>query len=147
MKTRLVYFIMIYLVIGMVIPTFAISPDKSKGDKTKTENLTPAPLPPSPWYLTINVTDPKDTCYAYLNCTLAFFIEPVSQNCEALSANPFGTVPIHWGQASYTVPIPDTIQCVQVSIIDLLGTCNAPFNSNTCCSCRGGSPCVLRICP
>jgi hypothetical protein len=149
MKTKLFFFLLACIVMGMVMPTFAVSPDKNKGDKTKTDNLSPSPLPPSPWYLTINVTDPKDSCTAYTNCTLGFFIEPVSPNCAAISATPTYTVPILWGQADYTVPIPDTITCVQVSII-VTGFCGGyPINTNTCCTCKTGygNPCRLKICP
>jgi len=140
---------MTWIVIGIVIPAFASSPDKNKGDKTKTENLTPSSLPPSPWNLYIHVTDASDsTCLPALNCNLAFFWQTASLNCEAIFENPTGKVPFHFGTANYTVPIPDTIKCVQVSIIVLPPGCTSTINPNTCCTCKSGSgnPCILSIC-
>jgi hypothetical protein len=150
MKTKLFYFLMVCIVMGMVIPAFAVSPDKNKGDKTKTENLSPSPLPPSPWTLHIQVTDPSDTCYAILYCNLGFFISPLGANCEYPSATPTATVPFHYGQANYYVPIPDSIQCVQVTMIDLTTpSCYYLFYLNPpCCKCKGDpTPCKFRICP
>jgi len=151
MKTKMFFFLMVWIVMGMVIPAFAVSPDKNKGDKTKTDNLSPSLLPPSPWNLYIHVVDASDsTCYPALNCNLAFFWEPVSPNCAAIAVTPIGKVLFNFGQADYTVPIPDTITCVQVSIIDVTpGGCSSLINTNTCCTCKTGygNPCRLKICP
>ncbi len=148
MKTKLVCFIMVYLVIGMVIPTFAISPDKNKGDKTKTENLTPAPLPPLPWTLHIVCTDPTDTCFALFNCgNIGFNINRATADCHSAAANPLGFLAFNYGQVDYYQSIPDTVGCVIVTINP--GTCpSSYFSSNTCCKCRGdNTPCKLRFCP
>lgn len=133
----------------MIIPTFAISPDKNKGDKTKTDNLTSSLPPPPPWLLRIQVIDPSDTCLAILHCNLGFFIQPRSPNCGAWAATPTYTVPITWCKTPYYVPIPDTIPCVEVSIIVIRGNCPYKVSSNTCCTCNSGGQgsCSLQICP
>jgi|APCry1669188970_1035186.scaffolds.fasta_scaffold00834_2 hypothetical protein len=148
MKTNVFYILMTIIVMGMVIPAFAGSPEKKTGDNTKTDNLSPTPLPPSPWTLHILVTDPNDSCPAIQHCTLGFFIQPISPDCVALSTTPTWTQQFYPGTADYYQSIPDSIKCVQVSIFDLGGNCHYPFNSNTCCKCKGDSqPCSLRICP
>ena len=136
----------------MINPAFAVSPDKIKEDKAKKENLSPSPLPPTPWNLYIHVSDASDsTCLAALNCNLAFFWETAgSDDCLPISATPTGKVPFHFNQSDYTVSIPDGVTCVRVSIIDLtIGGCSYPINTNFCCSCKGGfgNPCRLKICP
>jgi len=145
-RTRIFYFLLVCISIGMVIPVFAVSPDKTKGDKIKVENLT-SPSPPSPWTLTIDVTDPNDSCAAYINCSLEFFVQPASSNCEAVLAYPSISIPIIWGTTSYTHSIPDYIPCVEVNIVPQPGTHCTGYNLNSCCSCIGSEPCKLRICP
>ena len=148
MKTKLFYLLMLNIGIGMINPAFAVSPDKIKGDKAKTEILTPTPLPLSPWTLHIVCTDPTDTCYGLFNCgTIGFNINPANSGCHAIVAAPSGFKPFIYGQVDYYQSIPDTIPCVVVTINP--GTCNSNlFNSNSCCKCRGdNTPCKLRFCP
>ena len=149
MKTIVFYTFLICIVIGMMIPTFAISPDKNKGDKTKTEKLTPAPLPPTTWTLHIVCLDPMDTCWGLTHCGthVGFDIHPATANCEGVLAVPPGFLAFNYGQVDYYQSIPDTIQCVVVTIDP--GQCKPSyFSSNYCCVCSPGStPCKLRICP
>jgi hypothetical protein len=148
MKTKLFYFLMVFILIGMVIPSFAITPKKDNGNKSKTETLTPPP--PSPWQLNIQVVDACDTCAAmYSGCTIGFYIQHVSTNCIAVNASPYITPTFNYCQSSYSYSIPDSIPCVQVSLIFKSGGCNPNLlNTYTCCKCRGDStPCKLRICP
>ena len=80
MKTKFV-FIQILVVAALSIHGFAGSPDKNNGDKT---NFSSLPSPPSPWTLTIDVTDPCDTCTAYPYCNLSFMLEAATANCKVL---------------------------------------------------------------
>jgi hypothetical protein len=152
MKNKPISIFVIFIIMGMVMSTFAVSPDKTKGDKTKVDNLTP-PSPPSPWTLTIVVTDSYDSCSAYNNfgtaCSLEFILQPATSHCVGVLATPSISIPIVWGTKSYSQTIPDTIPCVDVSIVVKPGTqCNYSFNTNYCCSCNGDSkPCTLKICP
>lgn len=151
MKTKLFYFIVLSIVIGLTLQSFTISPDKNNRNKTKIANFLLTPPPPSPWLLKIEVTDPFDTsCAAYNHtggCNLAFFLIPAGSNCKPISATPNTTIPIVWGQSSYSIYIPDSIPCVQIQIVDVpLGSCGHPFNTIPCCTCRGGNPCSFKIC-
>ena len=149
MKTKLFYFLMVIIVMGMIIPAFAVSPDKDKGDKVKTDNRALSPLPPSPWDLRIQVID-NDTCGAQ-NCNLAFFIQTATINCiGAPSVPPWSDIiRYHKGTINYSDRIPDYVSCVIVSIIDLGNpNCGYFFNSNTCCECQAdNNVCQLKICP
>lgn len=151
MKTKLFYTLLTCFVIGMVIPTFAISPDKDKGDKTKADNLTSLLPPPPTRNLIIQAMDPYDSCYAMIsgNCIIGFFIQPRGPSCGAVIENPNFTQQFVYGQAYYNQLVPDSIPCYQVSIIVISGNCTASdINANTCCKCRGdNTPCKLRICP
>jgi len=149
MKTKLFYILMTIIVMGMIIPAFAVSPEKNKGDKTKTDNLSPLPLPPSPWSLHIQVSDPDDNCYAVQHCTLGFFIQPINSDCTAFTEHPTWTLQFYPGTADYYQSLPDTIPCVQVSVCILQGFCTpSQINSNTCCECKDRNQvCKLKICP
>ena len=141
MKTKIFITALTLIVIGIVIPTFASSPENNKGDKTKIDN--PAPPPPS-WTLHIQLVDITG-CDAQ-NCNLGFLIEPADANCEAYGT-PIRTVIYEKGTNDYYPQIPDDYPCVIVRIIDLDGTCIYLFNSNTCCKCKGDpDPCKLKIC-
>lgn len=140
---------------GMVVPTFAGSPEKKQGDKTKTDNLSPSPFSPlTTWDLYIRVSDPNDTCYAFYqnHCQLEFYIEAQTDNCVGSQA---GYGPWHqaisYGSGGYgPIAIPTEVPCVKISIINLSTSqlCkNAPLNQNTCCACQGSNTCTLRICP
>lgn len=134
----------------MVMSIFAFSPDKNNGDKTKAENLIP-PSPPSSWQLNIVVTDPYDSCAAYngngTGCNLEFFLQPATSNCVGVLAYPSTSIPIVWGTKSYSAAIPDTIPCVEVSIIPVPpSTCSYKYNKIPCCSCIGNSTCYFNIC-
>ncbi len=150
MKTQLFYLLMLYIGIGMINPAFAVSPDKNKGDKTKTKNLTPVPLPPSPWTLHIVCLNPLDSsCYSGQNCgNIGFSIYPASPtDCHGIAANPWGFLAFNYGQVDYYQAIPDDIECVIVTINP--GSCpSSYFSSNTCCKCKGdNTPCKLKFCP
>jgi len=149
---------MTIIVMGMVIPAFAGSPDKKPGDNTKKENpvTSPTPLPaasPAPlsdWTFNIIPTDPNDTCCAYENCNLEFFIQAATEYCEGVLTSPtFTPITIHRPNRSYPGPtVPGDIPCVEVNIV-VVGSCNCPppqVNSTTYCVCRGND-CTPRICP
>ncbi len=142
MKKIFFPFLMTFIVIGMVIPALAGSPN---GGKTTTGNL--KQLPPSSWNLNILVTDPNDSCYAITNCNVGFLISWAFSNCAAISSIYNYTYPFTFGQARYSIAIPDTISCVLVSINP--GSCSpSDVNSNTCCECKSNNQvCKLRICP
>ena len=134
---------MIGIIIGMVFPAFAVSPDKDKGDKTKTDNLVPSPLPPSPWTLTIHSLDREDCPWG---CTYYFYIQAASSpDCKGLFADPpFAPVQYYWGTTYYPVSIPHSIQCVYVSVGGVGGYCRP--SSNTCCTCKSNPVCNLYVC-
>ncbi len=145
MKTNFLFILITCIVIGMVVPVFAVSPDKNKGDKTKAENLTPSPLPPSPWSLHIVVLDPCDTTCPFNQCSSwRFKLQPATVHCEGVLAIPPVYITHTWCQSDYYLSIPDTIPCVNVSI-DPNG-CSGSFNPNTCCQCQNSPPCTLKIC-
>lgn len=131
----------------MTTPTFAVSPDKTKGDKAIVENFTQLPPPPGYWNFNIIITDPHDSCSAYGNCSLAFIIQAATRNCEGVLATPHYTQPITWGTLTYPIYVPDSIPCVDVSVINLGGTC-APFTSTVYCKCQAdqSTPCKFNIC-
>ena len=156
MKTKLFTLLMTLIVIGMVIPTFAFSPDKDKGEKSKketvnsenkTENLTPIP-PPLSWTFNVVVLDPYGTCGAQ-GCTLVFEAFPANANCEVQSAISVASAAYVPGTSTYLMTIPDQYPCVIVRIIDhTVHGCQYSFNSNWCCECKGsGTDCRLYICP
>lgn len=149
MKTKLFYILMTAIVMGMVIPVFAGSPDKKQWDNTKKETPATSLTPLTDWTFNIIVTDPNDSCQAYKNCQLEFYIQAATAGCEGVSSYPtFTPIPIVKGQRSYQGPtVPSEIPCVKVSIIKVNPLCQGDINSNTCCACFGGGPCYLKICP
>jgi hypothetical protein len=144
MKTKLFNLMLVCILMGILYPAFASSPDKNKGDKTKVEKLT---LPPPTWTLHIHVMDTANQCSA-LNCTgLVFLIQKSSNHCIALTTDPPIIVSYYPGTVDYYPSIPDDWPCVIVSIIDQGGSCG-PINSNTCCECKvNNNVCKLYICP
>jgi hypothetical protein len=144
MKTKLFYLMVVCILMGMITPTFAFSPDKNKGDKSRSEDLTP---PPPTWTLHIYIMDTANQCTA-LNCTgLVFSIQKASNHCIAVTTDPPIIVTYTPGTADYLPPIPDDWPCVIVSIIDQGGSCST-INSNTCCECKANNNvCKLYICP
>jgi hypothetical protein len=152
MKPKFIYILMTIIVMGMVIPAFAGSPDKKPGDNTKKENPVASPAPLTDWTFNIIVSDPNDNCCAYTTCTLQFNIQAATEHCEGLLTDPeFQPITIVQGQKSYQGPtVPGDIPCVMVNIIVDPGCTCTPLpiiNSNTCCICRGDTDCILRICP
>jgi hypothetical protein len=146
MKTKVCYILMTIIVIGMVMPIFASSPDKIKEDKTKTENPTPAPLAPTTWILHIVANDPGGQCICPNNCNAGWEIHRASDDCHAI-ASPSVFVSFVCNQTDYYQAIPDSINCVVV-IINPGGCPASTFNTNVCCKCRGdNTPCKLKICP
>ena len=148
---------MTIIVMGMVIPVFAGSPEKKPGDKTKTDNLSPSPLSLlTTWDLYIVVTDANDTCYDYEygNCDLYFHIESETADCDGSITNPPPfDVPITWGNRNYgAFPISTDVPCVKITIISKKSpTPCTNFNHTPCCACPHGQPpsatCYMRICP
>jgi len=150
MKTNVFYILMTIIVMGMVIPAFAGSPDKKPGDNTKKENPVVSPTPLTDWTFKIIPLDPTDTCCAYENCNLEFFIQAATDYCEGVLTSPtFTPITIHRPYRSYQGPnVPGDIPCVEVSII-VVGSCICPppqVNSTIYCVCRGND-CNPRICP
>ena len=153
MKTKLFTLLMTLIIIGIVIPTFAVSPNKDKGEKSKNEavnteikttNCSPNDLPPAPWQATIIVADSAETCAA-MGCNLWIYVYQASSQCIAQAAIPIQTAP-YTGLLQYYFNIPGDIPCVIFKIVDPSGTCNAPFNHRTCCACIGSPTCELEIC-
>lgn len=156
MKTKLFNLLLTLIVIGMVIPTFAVSPNKDKGEKTKsesvksenkTENLTPIPLPPPPtWNLYIHVLDAAGSCAAQAYCTFYFTIQQADANCKAIDV-PFTHVLYDPNQTDYIIPIPSDYTCVYVTIT-ANPACSYLYNTNSCCECKDNNQiCRLHICP
>ena len=129
----------------MIIPSFAIAPDETKGDKTKIENLSP---PPPTWTLRIHIMDANGSCLAQ-GCNLGILVQSASSDCISIATDPSYIIPYVPGSSDYTLPIPADITCVFVSIIDVpVGSCNYPLNLNTCCECKDmNNICKLFICP
>lgn len=150
MKTKLYYILVTIIVIGMVFPAFAGSPDKDKADKAKTDNLLPSSLPVPTWNLYIHITDDfsKDTCDAAKYCNLGFLIQPATTDCVGIPTDPPQKKPFYLGTYDYQYSISNDYPCVIVSIIDLTGNCTHPINTNTCCTCKENNHvCNLKICP
>ncbi len=146
MKANFFFFLMTCIVIGMMIPAFAGSPE-NKGDKTKIDYLSLSLPPPSSWNLNIVVTDPNDSCYAYLYCNVYFLISWAYSSCQAISSIYNYTYPFTPGTYKYTIPIPDTIPCVLVSLTVAQPCSNPQVNSKTCCEClTRDNICYLSIC-
>jgi hypothetical protein len=154
MKTKLFTLLMTLIIFGIVIPTFAISPDKDKGEKSKTENVKieiktlnclSNDLPPSPWQATVILADSINTCAA-MHCNLRILVYQASENCIAQSAIPYTSL-LYNGGLSMSLFIPDAFPCVIFKIVDdPLNSCDAPFNHKTCCACKGSPICTLKIC-
>lgn len=144
MKTKFFTLLITLISIGMIIPTFAISPDEEKGEKSKTVNCSPSDLPLAPWDAIVIVADSINTCAA-MQCNLWIYVYPSSSQCVAQSANPIQTAQ-YTGLLQYTFNIPGDTPCVIFKIVDPSGTCDAPFNQRTCCACIGSQTCVLKIC-
>jgi hypothetical protein len=153
MKPRFIYILMTIIVMGMVIPAFAGSPEKKPGDNTKKENPVASPLSPlTTWNLYIRVSDPDDTCYAFTHCSLEFYIEAQTDDCVGSQS---GYGPWHqaitWGYSGYgPIAIPTEVPCVKIKIINTTNTLeckNAPLNQSTCCACQSTNTCTMRICP
>ena len=156
MKTKLFTLLMTLIIIGIVFPAFAGTPDKNKGDKSTTEpvkseiyngDCPPSYPPPTPWTATVIIVDTTETCAAQ-GCNLLFLAFPASDHCVAQSAVPVGYAQYHQGSFSFPITIPSTdIPCVIIRITDdPVGSCNAPFNKNECCICQPSPTCTLRIC-
>jgi hypothetical protein len=154
MKTKLFTLLMTLIIIGFVIPAFADSPEKDKGEKLKTESVNseiktticlPNDLLPAPWTAKVIVADSVETCAA-MDCNLYILVYQASDHCVAQSAIPIASQQ-YTGALSYSFQISDEIPCVIFKIVDYpSGSCNAPFNHNTCCACKTSNVCTLMIC-
>jgi hypothetical protein len=153
MKTNVFYILMTIIVMGVVIPAFAGSPDKKPGDNTKISNLPTSQLSPlTTWNLYIVPTDPNDTCSSYKFCHLAFHIVSATSDCEGTMTDPppFDEL-ITWGNRSYgPYQISTDVPCVEISIIDKDSPpCTSQISTHTCCTCNhnGSGTCYIQMCP
>jgi hypothetical protein len=147
MKTKIPLFLITFIVIGLVLSSFTFTPYENSRENPKSMSYALSLSPPSPWQLHIYVLDPPGSCNAQY-CNLYFFIQPATVHCEGVLAIPPTKVKYDQEQRDYYVNIDDSIPCIYVSIVDLEGTCQYPFNSNTCCECKTDNQvCRLHICP
>ena len=124
------------------MPTFAFSPDKNKGDKTRAEELTP---PPPTWSLHIHVMDTVNQCSELTSCTWGFFIESATIDCIGVST--WSTTKTYSPlQQDYNISISDDYPCVIVRLVRLTGSCS--FTPQETCDCRANNQiCKFKICP
>jgi hypothetical protein len=155
MKTNAFYILMTIIVMGMVMPAFAGSPDKKPGDNTKKEIPAASPLSPlTTWDLYIVPTDAADTCADYNNpyCYLYFHVESETNDCDGSITNPPPfDVPITYSTRSYgPYQISNDVPCVKVTVISKASPPCTHINTTPCCTCPHGqssATCYIRICP
>jgi hypothetical protein len=146
MKPKPIYLLMVCIVMGMTTPTFAVSPDKTQGDKTKTESLSPTPIPapPTTWNVHVYVPDTIGQCSNFDNCKWSIYVEASTSACIGLSSWS-STTSIIPGTQNYPILVPVEYPCVIISLIKTFGPCL--FTPQSCCECQTNNKvCTLDPC-
>jgi len=152
MKTKLFITLIACVVVGIVFPAFAVTPDKEKEAKTKVEvvaNNEECPLPPTLVTIPI-ILDVSSGCSAIYCTNLWIIVRPATSSCEAIGSTILKDQQYVQGNNSFNL-IFDPLTYSYV-IITLYSPGHNPcpgYNETTSC-CEDLSDiktCTLQICP
>ena len=143
MKKLFVLISMIGIIIGMVLPTFAASPDKAKDENSKVDPaLLPDPL--TTWTLTVYIDDADIDCPAQY-CTLRILMVPADSYCVPVSSTLLVDFRYTPGTSLYYFNGSTNYAYGLIYLYDGSGSCE--YNKNICCETIGNNmSCHLYVC-
>ena len=145
---------MIWIIIGIIKPVFASSPEKDKEEKTKkktiiSDNLSSL-LPATRTTVTFHiiVLDAEESCDAQ-DCNLLLIARPATLGCMGVGDDILNRVRYVSGTSDYYLEVTTSNPCVLICFIDNpQGSCKSGFNSISCCEWMNNPQiCYLYVCP